>query len=98
MVYDIPEYTYDGKPVNLIELIDYFDIESEETVVIDELAIFLAVGSVEAGTVSVVEEETYTTYWRWSLNGKNRRLPQEYIVKDGDKINISQARIRRVTG
>ncbi len=97
LVYDIPEYTYDGKPVNPIELIDYyFDIESEETVVIDEFGTLLAVGSVEAGTVSVVEEETYTTYWWWSLNGKESTVaPEEYIVKDGDKIEYY---LKRVSG
>ncbi|MGI6167135.1 MAG: hypothetical protein ACOYIA_03245 [Eubacteriales bacterium] len=87
VVYDIPEYTYNGKPPTAIDIIDlYFYLEKEETVVLDEYGDLMAIGSLEAGS-ETSGDKAVTTYWWWNLNGREATVsPKDYIVKDGDKI------------
>ncbi|NLW74103.1 MAG: DUF4430 domain-containing protein [Clostridiales bacterium] len=96
VVYDIPEYTYNGKPPTPIDLIDfYFYLESDEAVVIDEDGFLVAIGSIEAGTETSGDEKIIT-YWWWSLNGREATVDfSEYTVKDGDKIEYY---LKRVSG
>ena len=83
VVYDIPEYTYNGKPPTPIDLIDfYFYLESDnETVVIDEYGDLVVIGG-WAGTVSK-RKESYILV----VEPQRRKRPQtpRSTVKDGDK-------------
>ncbi len=93
VVYDVPEYTYNGKAPNLIQLIDdYLYLEEDTEVGYDEYDNLQSIGTVEAGEVTshnadTNEDEKFTTYWWYELNGKDGSTSlEEYIVKDGDAI------------
>ncbi len=98
VVYDIPSYTYNGKAPTLIDIIDdYFYMETEnETVEIDDtndIRTIISIGSVSAGDVTGTtggSDETtvlYTTYWWYSLNGKEGTKGfDDYTVQNGDVI------------
>lgn len=98
-VYETDSYTYIGKTPNLIKVLeDYLYMEKDIELVYDGIALS-AVGSVEAGAVTSHDNDSgedkvvYNTYWWYKINGKDGSLaPDEYIAKDGDKIEFYLAK------
>lgn len=94
-VYSIENYKYTGKSANLIPVLeDYLYIEEDVEPQYDEYKTLLGIGAVKVGEVTKTAENgdtvvDYYTYWWYRVNGREGSTSmEEYVVQDGDSIEI----------